>query len=164
MSSQNKDIEYLKSRLIDWTSGNEKIDNFIQELQLNTNSYDDVVFEWIPYNQFNEIKKTSKNDSITIYSAIWRDGPLHNRKYTRDSNKEVALKCFHNLQNPIDSLINEAKKYSAKNDKFLVLYGISQNPDTNDYILVFTWTSGNEKIDDFIQERKLNINSFDVVF
>ena len=109
MSSQNKDIEYLKSRLIDWTSGNKKIDNFIQELQLNTNSYDDVVFEWIPYNQFNEIKKTGKNDSITIYSAIWRDGPLryNYNGYIRDSDEEVALKCLHNSQESINSIINE---------------------------------------------------------
>jgi hypothetical protein len=37
-------------------SGNEKIDDFIQERQLKTNK-NDVVFEWIPYNQFNEIGK-----------------------------------------------------------------------------------------------------------
>ncbi|CAB5377499.1 unnamed protein product [Rhizophagus irregularis] len=178
MSSQNEAIKYakiskyLKNRFIYWTSGNKKIDNFIQERQLNINSYKDVVvFEWIPYNQFNEIEETGKNSSITVYSAIWRDGPLCNKywyhDYRRISNKEVALKCFHNLQNPVDSLINEAKKYSTKNDKFLVLFGISQNPDTSDYILVQNYLilSGNEKIDDFIQERQLNINSYkDVVF
>ncbi|CAB5384003.1 unnamed protein product [Rhizophagus irregularis] len=89
-----------------------EIDNFIQERQLNINFYDDVVFEWIPYNQFNEIKETGKNGSITVYSAIWRNGPLYQKYqlssyYTRDSNKEVALKCLHNLQNPVNSLINE---------------------------------------------------------
>ena len=92
-----------------WRSGNEKIDDFIQERQLNINYYD-VVFEWIPYNQFYEIRETGKNGSITVYSAIWRNGPLHydyDYDYTRDSNKEVALKCLDNLQNPVDSLINE---------------------------------------------------------
>ena len=89
-------------------SGNEKIDDFIQERQLNIGESNDVVFEWISYNQFEEIKETGKNDSITVYSAIWRNGPLHYRKHTRDSNKKVALKCFHNLQNPVDLLlINE---------------------------------------------------------
>jgi hypothetical protein len=96
---------------LNWISGNEKIDNFIQERLLNTTSYYGVVFEWIPYNQFNEIKETSKNGSITVYSAMWKNGPLfYNEqytKYTRDLNKEVALKCLHNLQNPVDSLINE---------------------------------------------------------
>ncbi|CAB5377461.1 unnamed protein product [Rhizophagus irregularis] len=157
--SQNPDTsDYIL--VLTWTSGNEKIDKFIQERKLNINFYD-VVFEWIPYNQFNEIKETGKDDSITVYSAIWRNGPLHCIKYTRDSNKAVALKCLHDLQNPVDSLINEVKKYSKKNDMYLVLYGISQNPNTSDYILVLTRTSGNEKIDNFIQERQLNINSYD---
>ncbi|CAB4440684.1 unnamed protein product [Rhizophagus irregularis] len=164
--SQNPDTsDYILA--LTWTSGNEKIDYFIQERQLNINFINDVVFEWIPYNQFNEMKETGKNGSITVYSAIWKNGPLHYRKHTRDSNKEVALKFLHNLQNPVDSLINEAKKYSAKNDIFLVLYGISQNPDTSDYILVQNYLilSGNEEIDNFIQERQLNNNSSnDVVF
>jgi hypothetical protein len=38
------------------------------------------------------------------------------------------------------------------------LYGISQNPNTNDYILIFEWTNGNEKIDHFIEEMQLEIN------
>jgi hypothetical protein len=91
-----------------WMSGNEKIDDFIQERQLEIYKDKDVVFEWIPYNQFNQIKEISKNGLITVYSAIWRDGTLHcDSKYTRDSNKKVALKCLHNLQNPIEFVINE---------------------------------------------------------
>ncbi|UZO17260.1 uncharacterized protein OCT59_008621 [Rhizophagus irregularis] len=171
--SQNPDTnDYILVQNYLILSRNENIDNFIQERQLNINSYDDVVFDWIPYNQFNEIKETDKNGSITVYSAIWRNGPLHKKDecssyYTRDSNKEVALKCLHNLQNPVDFLIDEAKKYSTKNDKLLILYGISQNPDTNDYILVQNYLilSRDENIDNFIQERQLNINSYDdVVF
>jgi hypothetical protein len=114
MSSQNKDIEYsiFSVYLKNWTSGNIKVDSFIQEKQLKVNKYsNDAVIEWIPYDQFSEIKETGKNGSITVYSAIWRDGPLYkkywNHDYRRDSNKEVALKCLNNLQHPVDSLINE---------------------------------------------------------
>jgi hypothetical protein len=97
-------------------SGNEKIDDFIHKKQLEVNNYsNDIVLEWIPYNRFNEIKETGKNDLITVYSAIWKDGPLYKLldvndidiDYTRDSNKKVALKCLHNSQDSIDSLINE---------------------------------------------------------
>jgi hypothetical protein len=93
-----------------WMSGNEEIDNFIQERQLKADKYNDIVTEWIPYNRFNQIKKTSKNGLMTVYSAIWRDGPLQCKEYgnyTRKSNKNVALKCLHNLQNPIGFVINE---------------------------------------------------------
>ncbi|CAB4433203.1 unnamed protein product [Rhizophagus irregularis] len=107
----------------------------------DTNSYilvqNEIVLEWIPYNQFSEIKEEGKTDSITVYSAIWRDGPLYYQHDTRDSNKEVALNYLHNSQNSIESVINKAKKCSTKNEEFLALYGISQNPNTNDYILVF---------------------------
>ncbi|CAB5389099.1 unnamed protein product [Rhizophagus irregularis] len=153
-----------------WDSKNEKIDDFIQEKQFKINNYNDEVLEWIPYNQFNEIKLIGTNGPITVYSAIWKDGPLHKKDkrnyYTRDSNKEVALKCLHKSQESVDSLINKAKKYPTKHEAFeafQVLYGISQNPDTGDYILVLTWTSGNEKIDDFIKERQLEINDHDIM-
>jgi hypothetical protein len=94
------------------TSGNEKIDNFIQKMQLKMNkSNKDTIFEWISYNRFEEIKEIGKNGSDTIHSAIWKDGPLsynnqyHN--YTRDSNKKVALKYLHNSQNIIEFIISE---------------------------------------------------------
>jgi hypothetical protein len=97
--------------VFNWTSGNEKIDEFIQEKQLKIKDHNDVVFEWILYNQFNEIKEIDRNDLITVYSAIWKDGPLYKNKwdynYTRDSNKEVALKYLHNSTNPIEFVINE---------------------------------------------------------
>jgi hypothetical protein len=95
-----------------WSSGNRQIDEFIQEKQLKIKDYNDVVFEWIPYNQFDEIKETGRNDLITVYSAIWKDGPLYKKywssaNYTRNSNKEVALKCLHNSTNSIEFVINE---------------------------------------------------------
>ena len=80
-------------------------------MQLKINKYEDTVFEWISYNQFDEIKEIGKNGSITIYSAIWKDGPLYYNSqysnYTRDSNKKVTLKYLHNSQDSIDFLINE---------------------------------------------------------
>ena len=114
--SQNPDTkDYIlvqnNSLFIAWISGNEKIDDFIQEMQLKSS---DDVFEWIPYSQFNEIKETGKNDLITVYSAIWKDGPLYYNyvsynkyKYMRHSNNKVALKCLHNSQNSIKFLIDE---------------------------------------------------------
>jgi len=62
-------------------------------MQSKIKYYSDIVFEWIPYNQFNEIEETGENNSITAYSAIWKDGPLYYNyqyeKYTRNSNQKV---------------------------------------------------------------------------
>jgi hypothetical protein len=84
-------INYLKSNFANWTSGSKKIDKYIQEMQLKIDSYDDIIFEWIPYNQFYNIKEMSKNGHITIYLAIWENND-------KTEYKKVALKCFHNSQ------------------------------------------------------------------
>jgi hypothetical protein len=95
--------------VVNWTSGNEQIDNFIQEMRLKMKDYYDIVFEWISYNQFGNIEKKGKDGFMTVYSAIWNNGPLcyNNDVYTRDSNKVVDLKCLNNPQNSVESLINE---------------------------------------------------------
>ena len=101
-------INDLKTNL---TSGNEKIDNFIQEMQLKMKNPWDIVFEWIPYNQFSDIKEIGRGGFATVYSAIWKDGPLNhdvvNKEYARKSNYKVALKCLHNSQNITNEFLNE---------------------------------------------------------
>ncbi|RIA89656.1 kinase-like domain-containing protein [Glomus cerebriforme] len=185
-------INYLQENFTNWTSGNQIIDNFIQEIQLKINNSYDIIFEWIPYTQFDNIKET---DNVTIYSATWKDGSLYWNwvKYIRISNKSVILKY-----SDINELLNEAKKYSITYDNIRKIYGISQNPDTNDYIMVlqneycekcgeqytneryrwclpcqinylkenFTnWTSENEIIDNYIQKMQLKINKYnDIIF
>src|SRR5256885_84199 len=69
-------IKHLKKNFTNWTSGNEKIDNVIQEIQLKIDVPTDIVFEWIPYNNFDDINEINEYDFYTIYSAIWKDGPL----------------------------------------------------------------------------------------
>ena len=80
-------------------------------MQLKIKHYEDIVFEWVPSNQFNNITKISEDDYAMIYSAIWNDGPLHyddkKEEYERKPNKEVTLKCIHNSQNNIDEFLNE---------------------------------------------------------
>jgi hypothetical protein len=76
-------------------------------MQLKINSHSDTIVEWIPYNQFSDIKKISKNDSFVLYSAVWKSGPCHtyNNKLQRFSRFEkVFLKYFYNLQNIINEV------------------------------------------------------------
>ena len=92
-------------------SGIKKIDNLIKEMQLKIDNRSDIVFEWIPYNQFNKIEEISKGDLATIYSATWNDGPLHydyyEYEYIRKPDEKVALRCMHNSQNITNELLNE---------------------------------------------------------
>ena len=92
-------------------SGYIKVDNLIQEMQLKIKNKGDIVFAWIPYNQFDNIEEINKGDFATVYSAIWKDGPLHfnyyQNEYSRKSDKKVALKCLHNSQNISSEFLNE---------------------------------------------------------
>jgi hypothetical protein len=107
-------ISHLKNNFTNWTSENKEIDNFIQEMQLKINEFYNIVFEWIPYNQFIGIKKMGKDDEstdTTMYSAIWKNGPLiydNDKKiYERKRYRKVAIKCLNNSQNKIDGFLNE---------------------------------------------------------
>jgi hypothetical protein len=53
-------VNNLKENFANWTSGNKKIDNFIQEMQLKISKYDNIIVEWIPYNQFDCVRKIGK--------------------------------------------------------------------------------------------------------
>jgi hypothetical protein len=84
-------------------------------LNIDHNSfYSNIIFEWIPYDQFNDIKEIGKGGFSTVYSAIWKNGLLHyndnnsnNKEWKRTPNTRVALKCLYNSQNFIDEFINE---------------------------------------------------------
>ncbi|CAB4478360.1 unnamed protein product [Rhizophagus irregularis] len=90
-----------------------------------------MIFEWIPYDQFNDIKEIGYGLSLDY-------------KWKRESNTKVALKCLHNSQNFLDEFINEVKAYpNQKIDNILKIYGISQNPTTKDYIMVLEYAEDN---------------------
>lgn len=102
-------LNYLNGLKENFTSGNKKIDDFIKLMQLQVNDYSDIVFEWVPYDQFNDINEINHGSFSTIFSAIWRDGPLkyNLNKYERYPNKKVGLKCIYNTHNIISEFLNE---------------------------------------------------------
>jgi hypothetical protein len=111
-------INYLKNNFTNWTSENEKIDDFIQKIQLNINNYNNGIIEWISYNELINIKKIGKvdNSSTTIYLAIWRNDPLKCKYYSkyiyeRKYYKKVVLKCLNNSYNKINELFNKLYDY-----------------------------------------------------
>ncbi|CAB5336761.1 unnamed protein product [Rhizophagus irregularis] len=122
----------LKNDFADWTSGNEKIDDFIKKMQLKINEYGDMIFEWIPYNKFIDVKEI---ENSVFATAIWKDGPLYyskiRRNYKRESDEKILLKYLYNSQNINHAFLNEIL-YSIEES-----YGVSQNPNTRDFVLVF---------------------------
>ncbi len=80
-------------------------------MQLKIDYNKDIIVEWIPYNQFYNIKEIRKDGFSTIYSAIWKDGQLnynrHEIEYKRNQNIKVTLKCLYDTQNITNEFINE---------------------------------------------------------
>jgi hypothetical protein len=101
---------YLENNFTNWTSKNKEIDDFIQGMQLKIDRHN-IIVEWIPYNQFDYVKEIGRGGFATVYSAIWKDGPLsYNRykgQYERFHFKEVALKCLENSENITNEFLNE---------------------------------------------------------
>ncbi|CAB5371084.1 unnamed protein product [Rhizophagus irregularis] len=170
-------------------------------MQLKINASQNIIFEWIPFEQFNDVKEIKNDDLTSISSAIWKNGQLYydNNKYeyARNQNTKVILKYLYNSQNISNVFLNKVKSYYSINRNSYMpevkssttkTYGVTQNLDTKDYIIVsqneccfekcgklFTdinlkwckqcysktiiiWTSGNEKIDNLIQEIQSKIN------
>uniref|UniRef100_U9UYW7 Uncharacterized protein n=1 Tax=Rhizophagus irregularis (strain DAOM 181602 / DAOM 197198 / MUCL 43194) TaxID=747089 RepID=U9UYW7_RHIID len=121
-----------QNNLTNW-SGNKKIDELIQEMHLKINKSDiiiSIVVEWIPYNQFINIKETAKdnNNTAIIYLAILKNGPLlyTNKEWIRNSYTSVVLKCL------------DTNEFFSKASNYNDIYGISQNPNTKEYIIVLS--------------------------
>ncbi|GBB91010.1 hypothetical protein RclHR1_01810013 [Rhizophagus clarus] len=120
-------LNFLNCLKESFTSGNKTIDDFIKLMQLKVNNYSDIVFEWIPYDQC--------------------------------PNERVALKCVYNTHNIMSEFLNEAKAYSINGayNGILQIHGISQNPDTKDYIFVLEYAGGGN-LNDWM---KRNYKTFD---
>ena len=88
----------MKKQSSNCDSGNEKINSLIQEMQLRIKYQNDIVFEWVPYNQFDVIKTIGKDD---LHLAIWKDGPSYLRK------NKVILKYLCDSQNITDEVLNQ---------------------------------------------------------
>jgi hypothetical protein len=84
-----------------WTSGNNEIDKFIQDIQLS--SHDDLenILEWISYDKFYDIEYIADDK----YQANWIEGNIidwdnNNQNWKRQNqNMIIVLKKLNNLKN-----------------------------------------------------------------
>ncbi len=122
-----------------WSSGNDDIDKFIQNIQISSNKY--KILEWIPYNRFYEVEHLSSTEYLAmegyflqicgfgtmsaIYRARWKDGFINNWDQSNDrwkiirrkrirwkricQNELVILKILNNSQDIINTVGNKLK-------------------------------------------------------
>ncbi|RHZ51638.1 hypothetical protein Glove_476g57 [Diversispora epigaea] len=158
--------KHLQNDFNNWTSGNDRIDKFIQDAQLNANDCDELI-EWIPYDRFKDVKPIGKGGFGTIHYARWIDGfigkwDIENQQWERVRNwegeveVEVALKKFDNFVNFSD-ILNEMKIHFKTNNILgsIRFYGITQDPETHSYMMVLEYAKdGNLR-----EYLKINFNN-----
>ncbi|RHZ86174.1 hypothetical protein Glove_54g20 [Diversispora epigaea] len=120
--------KHLQNDFNYWTSGNDKIDKFIQDAQLNAKKFFKVI-EWIPYDRFKDVKQIGRGGFGTIHYARWIDGfifnwDIENQQWKRQRNwqeMEIHLNTigFGSIH----------------------FYGITQDPETNSYMMVLEYAN-----------------------
>ncbi|CAH1756674.1 8705_t:CDS:2 [Entrophospora sp. SA101] len=127
-----------------WTSGNDNIDCFILETQLNAQSRFDYL-EWIPFDKFKNIQYVGNGGFGSVYKAIWLDGPREKwdkktYQYVCCGEWVVALKRLHNSKYVTTDFFNEMsihlRSENNSGNYFIRYYGITQDPNTKDYMIV----------------------------
>src|SRR4051812_39499781 len=102
---------YLKAKFSNWTSGNNDIDNLIQKCQEEA-LHPEMIVEWIPYNNLQNIKYLTKGGFSEIYSAEWIHGQYiewdsEEQQLIRLGEQEVILKGLENVESANQSWFEE---------------------------------------------------------
>ncbi|CAB4421950.1 unnamed protein product [Rhizophagus irregularis] len=165
---------HFQHKFIDWTSGNDDIDKFIQDTQLSAHNDVREALEWMPYDRLYNLKYIVKHEFGKIYIANWIDGEIICWDYKsqnwerKNQNISVILENLNysnNITSEFMKMINKA-------------CGITQDLETKSYMMVLHrneckmcnkicnaihfqqkfiyWTSGNDHIDKFIQDTQLS--------
>jgi hypothetical protein len=109
----------IAENFANWTSGNEVIDNFIREKQLN---YDgkNTVFEWIPFSELIDIKEIEGSNFFA--TAILKNGPLsyYENEWIRKPYEIVTLRFLIDIQNITDEFTNKVLNFSFNLIRILI--------------------------------------------
>ncbi|CAG8810857.1 15549_t:CDS:2, partial [Cetraspora pellucida] len=145
---------YFENNFINWTSGNQKIDEIIKVTQMNSKIAIDFV-EWIPYEQFENIEKICQGGFGTIYSAFWIQGPLYmfTNEFKRIGKIHVALKSGISPENLKElhmhikgstTFYSTRIGYETKMSPILRCYGLTKCPTTEEYMLVIQFANDSD--------------------
>jgi hypothetical protein len=112
---------YLITKFSNWTSGNDNIDNLIQECQMKT-FMPKMIIEWIPYSNLQNMKYLTKGGFSEIYTANWIDGRYEEwdskeQQLIRFGTSEVILKRLENVENANQNWFEEVCGLNTKKVK-----------------------------------------------
>ncbi|EXX58464.1 Ypk2p [Rhizophagus irregularis DAOM 197198w] len=159
---------HFQQKFLDWTSGNNNVDKFIQDTQLLAHDDDDIknVLEWIPYDRFYNIEYIAKGGFGKIYKANWIDGYMSNwnikdqnwKRYNQ--NMIIALKSLDNSKNVTLEFMNEIASHNKGgiNTNYIAeFYGVTQDPETKNYMMVLNYAE-NGSLRNYLDKEYSKLN------
>ncbi|RHZ64750.1 hypothetical protein Glove_320g151 [Diversispora epigaea] len=157
-------LKHFQNNFDKWTSGNNTMDKLIQDAQLNVDTIFEVI-EWIPYERFKDIKDIAKGGFGTIYKAKWIDGrirewDIEKQQWKRWGQLNLALKKFdNNFVSLNEGFFNEIEIHLKARSKYVSIqvHGITQDPETNEYIMVLDYMYGGN-LRDYLKNNFDNIS------
>ena len=95
---------HLQELFNTWVSGNDIIDKFIQKCQ-KLSSIPRHIMEWVPFDQFKNVKYLTKGGFSSIYTATWIKGRIfdydeNKKEFTYGTNQLVVLKLLNDSNKP----------------------------------------------------------------
>ncbi|KLL04444.1 MAG: hypothetical protein MRERV_22c037 [Mycoplasmataceae bacterium RV_VA103A] len=146
---QSCNANHFKENFDKWTSGNSKIDAFIQQCQLEATSPWNVL-EWIPYEKFSNIEHIAEGGFGKVEKAEREEGSIYGWNNEKGEwkryGKTVALKTLSNSQNLDQDFLQELtlyKMFRSSVSNMVPCYGISRDTK-GDYIMIMEYmTEGN---------------------
>ena len=98
---KEKKIEKLTDK-----HGSEELAKFLYECKLNVND-DDEYIQWIPFNEFKNIRYLAKGGFGEVHRATWIN--YYNLIEDKYEDKRVVLKRIYNSNNTTSDILNEVK-------------------------------------------------------
>ncbi|RIB29697.1 hypothetical protein C2G38_2027493 [Gigaspora rosea] len=90
---------HLFNSFKNWSSGNEFIDNLLRRCQLEQLLKPENIVEWVPYENFEDVKYETKGGFGSIYSATWIVGWISgwdntNKQFIRIGKKKGCIEII----------------------------------------------------------------------
>ncbi|GBC46116.2 kinase-like domain-containing protein [Rhizophagus irregularis DAOM 181602=DAOM 197198] len=141
-------IEHFSHNYSDLPSKNNDINIILKDNYCKSDKISEFI-EWIPYNLFIDITYINQGGFSEVYSALWLNNNIYEWDHIklewkrRNGYKSVALKVLKSSCYNISGFLQEVQSYCkiGFSHKITKLYGISKDPDTQNYILVLEYAS-----------------------
>ncbi|CAG8456307.1 14794_t:CDS:2 [Cetraspora pellucida] len=154
-----KSCYYSQTQFQNVSSGNQDIDDLIKATHNNQPRFR---LEWIPFEDFTDIKQIGEGGFSEIHKAKWTRGRVTGwsnveKKLNRSKNQMVVLKVLKDSRNINSAFLKELQNIAKSQPnsymrRIIQCYGVSQFPKTNDYIFVMSYMS-NGSLNDYLSNN-----------